>query len=73
MICWIEFSAGFVLGSDEALEERAMMNIHSQITDSEHELPENGWEGWFATEVTQAASPRPRPTISIFGEVPVFP
>jgi hypothetical protein len=49
-----------------------MMNIHSQITDTEHELPENGWEGLSATEIALAASPRPRPTISIFGKAPGF-
>lgn len=49
-----------------------MMNIYSQATYTEHELPENGWEWLSATEISPAASPRPRPTISIFGEVPGF-
>jgi hypothetical protein len=55
MICWIEFSAGFALGSDEGVEEEwVIMNIHSQITDSDDEFAGASQAGLSAIEITRA-------------------
>jgi hypothetical protein len=57
MICWIEFSAGFALGSDEGVKEKwAIMNIHSQITDSDDEFAGGRQAELSATEIDRAVS-----------------